>query len=98
VLRRAESWMVSAGYSDRLLLLAALPLSVAGRMHPWLPVTYLTVTAGEVGAALTKARAGRDAPSFFLWTVVLFALDAAASAAAAAAHVLRRPQTWHESR
>jgi GT2 family glycosyltransferase len=96
--RRAEAWVLSAGYSDRLLLLAALPLALTGRLPLRLPAIYLTVTTGEVWTALAKARVGREGHTFFLWTVALFALDIVASVAAATAHLIRWPRAWHQGR
>jgi cellulose synthase/poly-beta-1,6-N-acetylglucosamine synthase-like glycosyltransferase len=96
--RRVETRMLSVGYADRLVLLVALPLAAAGRLRVRFAALYLTVVAGEVWTALGKARVGRERHRFFLWTVILFALDVAASVAAGAAHLSGRPRGWRHSR
>jgi cellulose synthase/poly-beta-1,6-N-acetylglucosamine synthase-like glycosyltransferase len=96
--RRIEAWMLSVGYADRLALLAALPLTAAGRLPFRFPAFYLAVVASEVGAALAKARVARHAHRFLFWTAAFFALDVMASLAATLAHLGRRPRTWRHPR
>jgi cellulose synthase/poly-beta-1,6-N-acetylglucosamine synthase-like glycosyltransferase len=96
--RRAEAWMVSTGYADRLVLLAALQLILAGRLRIRFAGLYLAVITAEVWAALAKARVGRGGPRFFLSTVALFALDMVASVTATGAHLLGRPRGWTQGR
>lgn len=96
--RRAEAWMLSAGYADRLVLLAALQLILAGRLRTRFAGLYLAVITAEVWAALAKARVGRDGVRFFFSTVALFALDVVASVTATLAHLLGRPRGWRQGR
>ncbi len=92
--RRLETRMVSLGYADRLALVAVIVLAGLGRLPAWVPVAYVGVILVQVGVALARAGVAGQMPFFLFWTVGLFALDVAASAAATAAHVGRRPRTW----
>jgi cellulose synthase/poly-beta-1,6-N-acetylglucosamine synthase-like glycosyltransferase len=94
---RLEAWNVATGYLDRVLLLAAGPLAAAPVFRRVL-AAYLVLPAAQVVASVFKARRGRGLTAFVAATVTVFPLDMAASAAAIARHVTRRPQEWRSSR
>lgn len=85
--RRAEAWMLSVGYLDRVVLVAALVLAGIGEMTPWIPTTYLGITAVEVGWAIVHSGAGRHLALIFGRTATFFPLDVAATIVATAAHL-----------
>jgi cellulose synthase/poly-beta-1,6-N-acetylglucosamine synthase-like glycosyltransferase len=92
--RRIEGWAAAAGYADRVAFSVGVVLVVLGVMPIWPVAVYLGAASAEVAVALVKAGVGRRAPAFFLSTVALFALDVAASLAAAVNHVAGRPREW----
>lgn len=92
--RRIETWMLSAGYADRLIVLAALSLVATGRLPLRFPAAYLTVRGAEVGVALLRAGVGRQAPRFVASVAAFFPLDVVASVASALGHLRRAPRTW----
>ena len=94
---RLEALNVAAGYVDRVLLLAAIPLSRM-RGPRRLLAAYFIPPAAHVIAAALKARAGTQLAGFGAATVMVFPLDLAASAAALALHLTRRPQPWRSPR
>jgi cellulose synthase/poly-beta-1,6-N-acetylglucosamine synthase-like glycosyltransferase len=98
VSRRFEAWALSAGYADRLVLLAALPLMGVGRLRFRFAALYFAVIGCEVGAALAKAGVARDRHRYLLWTGAFFALDVAASVTATGAHARRGPRRWPHPR
>ena len=85
--RRAEAWMVSVGYLDRVVLVTALVLAGVGEMTPWIPFAYLGITAVEVGWAIVRAGAGRHLALIFGRTAAFFPLDVVATIVATAAHL-----------
>ena len=91
---RIETWMMSAGYTDRLALLAAAGLAVIGTFPIWLPLAYLGLRGLEVAVAVLKAGVRQRLPLFLFWTVVFFAVDVVASVAATAQYAGRRPPSW----
>lgn len=97
-LLRVEVWAASAGYADRLALVAAAALAAAGALPAWLPLGYLAVAASEAVAAIAKAGAARRLPGLALAVASLFPIDVVASAAANMAHLSRRPRTWRAHR
>jgi cellulose synthase/poly-beta-1,6-N-acetylglucosamine synthase-like glycosyltransferase len=93
---RPESWLVAAGYSDRLLLLAALALAAAGQIRFVWPALYLLAPALAVATALWRAGAGaRLSIYIMLWAGPMFVVDIAATVAATVNAVLRRRLDWH---
>jgi cellulose synthase/poly-beta-1,6-N-acetylglucosamine synthase-like glycosyltransferase len=92
--KRIEVWMMSAGYADRLALLASALLAAAGRLPFWLPPAYLGLRGIEVCVALVKGRVRWQFPLFLLCTVVFFAVDILATVSATAQCLKRRPATW----
>jgi cellulose synthase/poly-beta-1,6-N-acetylglucosamine synthase-like glycosyltransferase len=92
--RRIEIWLMSAGYADRIALLAAVPLAAVGALPLWIVPAYLGVTAVEVVVAIGRGGAGRRTPLFLLSTATLFLLDIVASFAAFASHPWRRGRGW----
>src|SRR5205814_7836852 len=96
--RRIEAAFRSAGYVDRLALLAAVALAVVSRLPLWLPPAYLAIAGVEVVAAVWKAGERRHLPGFVLATAGFFALDVVASIAAVAAHPWHARPGWHPRR
>ena len=90
-----ESWLVSAGYSDRIVFLAALALAAAGRLAPaWLAL-YLMAPAAAVATALWRSDLGAAAAlRTLIWAAPMFAVDIAATVAASANAVLGRRLAW----
>ncbi len=93
---RVEEWMSAAGYMDRIALLIAGGLTVAGRLPRWSIELYAAVAVAEVAVAIAKAGQARRLPVFLFATACLFVVDVAASVAAAAHHVARSGQTWRQ--
>jgi glycosyltransferase involved in cell wall biosynthesis len=92
--RGAETWLLAAGYADRVVLVAAAALAGTGRLPRWLPGGYLALRTLEAGIALKKAGAGREAPAHLLAAAALFPVDAAASALALVPMLRRRSGAW----
>jgi cellulose synthase/poly-beta-1,6-N-acetylglucosamine synthase-like glycosyltransferase len=89
---RAETWMLSLGYADRVALLAAVGLALAGGLPLWIPAAYLSLAAVEVAFAVTRAGAGRELPLFLAATAAFFPVDVLASLAASVAQLLGPPR------
>lgn len=94
-----ESWLVSAGYSDRIAFLAALVLAAAGHLAPaWLAL-YFMAPAAAVGIALWRCGAGAAAASrMLIWAAPMFFVDVAATVAASGNALLRRRLEWRTGR
>jgi cellulose synthase/poly-beta-1,6-N-acetylglucosamine synthase-like glycosyltransferase len=95
---RLEAWNVSAGYLDRVLFLASVPLVARGKLPRWLPAAYLAIPGGEVLAALVKAGARKDLHRFALAAIAIFPLDVVASIGAILVHLRQRPHVWRSPR
>jgi cellulose synthase/poly-beta-1,6-N-acetylglucosamine synthase-like glycosyltransferase len=90
-----ESWLVSAGYVDRLVFLATLALSAAGSIELAWPALYLSMPAAAMALALWRASLGKGVTAYVLfWTVPMFAVDIAVSVAATVNALLGRRQKW----
>jgi cellulose synthase/poly-beta-1,6-N-acetylglucosamine synthase-like glycosyltransferase len=87
--RRIEAWMLSVGYLDRVVLVAAMALVATGRLSIWVPVAYLSVAAVEVAWAVIRAGAARHLPIVCVRTAAVFPLDVAGSLLATARHLVR---------
>lgn len=96
--RRLEAWMVSAGYSDRVLLLAAIGLSAVDALPLWVPLAYLGMIVATVVVAIIRGGAIRRLPLYLFSTAVLLPLDAAATVASGAQQLSRRPLHWRTPR
>lgn len=96
--RRVEMWMASAGYADRVAIIAAVGLCASGRLTLWIPAGYLALRGLEICVAVIKAGAGRGLPAFLVVTPAFFVLDVAASFTAAFAHLTRRPRVHRAPR
>ncbi len=92
--QRIETWLMAAGYADRLSLLATAGLAAAGWLPFWLPVGYLALRGIEVTVALLKGGVRSQLPVFQLCTVAFFAIDIVASVAATAQYLGRRRGAW----
>lgn len=90
--RRVEAWMLSVGYLDRLVLVAAAALVATGRLSIWVPAAYLGIAAAEVAWAIVRAGAARHMGTIGVRLAAVFPLDVAASVVATARHLAgRRP-------
>lgn len=93
--RQPESWLVSAGYSDRLLFLAALALAAAGQISLVWPALYLLAPAMTVATALWRADADRRLTArILLGAVPMFVVDIVATLVATVNAVLQRRLEW----
>jgi cellulose synthase/poly-beta-1,6-N-acetylglucosamine synthase-like glycosyltransferase len=96
--RKLEAWMVSAGYSDRVVLLAAIGLSAADALPLWVPLAYVGMIVATVVVAIVRGGATRRLPLYLLATAVLLPLDAAATVVSGAHQLSRRPLHWRTPR
>jgi Glycosyltransferases, probably involved in cell wall biogenesis len=93
--RHLESWLVSAGYLDRLVFLAALALAAAGHLGYAWPALYLSAPAAAAGCALWRANLGVKVTAYVLfWTLPMFAVDVAVTVTATVSALLGRRQKW----
>lgn len=92
-MRRLEIAASSAGYADRLALMAALVLGRARRISLWLASAYLLIRALEVNVAVRKAGV-QQGSRYLRATLVMFGVDVVASVAGVASHLLRRRRGW----
>lgn len=91
--RSIEDWFVAAGYLDRVALVLAVLLVVAGVVAPWWPLAYLLAPAISVLWAMRREGARPWLP--YLWAaVVMLALDVAASVRAAIGQLTGTSVTW----
>jgi hypothetical protein len=88
----------SAGYGDRLALVAAAGLAAAGEAPIWLPLAYLSVLAVTVVAGVAQARELPGATRYLGAAAVLFAVDALATATAIVLQVTGRRPQWRSPR
>jgi len=88
-----ETLLVAAGYLDRLAMVAAVALTLAGRMPVAIVAAALAAPALTVVTALFRARASRKLS--ILWSIVpMFFADVAVTAASAAAQVAGVRPKW----
>jgi cellulose synthase/poly-beta-1,6-N-acetylglucosamine synthase-like glycosyltransferase len=94
-----ESWLVSVGYTDRIVFLAALVLAAAGHLAPaWLAL-YFVAPAAAVGTALWRSGTGAAAAwCMLIWAVPMFVVDVAATVAASVNALLGRRLEWRTGR
>ena len=97
--RRLESWMLTAGYLDRIvlaLLLSSAPHAAGSRRSP---LVYLAVSALEalVALRLGRVRAGR-VPGFAAAAALMLPVDVAMATAGSLAALLRRRPAWRSPR
>jgi cellulose synthase/poly-beta-1,6-N-acetylglucosamine synthase-like glycosyltransferase len=92
--RRIELWLHAAGYTDRLLVLAATSFAAVGRLTPWLPAGYVGLVAAEAVCALGRAGRLRSSPSFIAAAATMFAADVAASTSGTLLQLARRERSW----
>lgn len=90
--------MVSAGYSDRIALLASVGLGAGGALPLWVPGAYLGVIGLSVVVAITRGGALRRLPLYLVAMVVMLLVDAAATLFAGALQLRRRPLEWRTLR
>jgi len=90
-----EAWLVSAGYLDRLVLLAALGLAAPQQISPlWLAV-YAAGPAAAVAGGLWKANLGAGSALRVLVSVPpMFVVDVAVSVVATFNSLLGVKQRW----
>jgi cellulose synthase/poly-beta-1,6-N-acetylglucosamine synthase-like glycosyltransferase len=93
--RRLEGLLVSAGYLDRLVFLAALALAAAGLLRYAWPALYLSGPAAAAGCALWRAGLGMKITAYVLLsTLPMFAVDVTVTVAATVNALLGRRQKW----
>jgi cellulose synthase/poly-beta-1,6-N-acetylglucosamine synthase-like glycosyltransferase len=85
-----ETWLMSAGYADRVALLASAVLGAVGWLPVWVPLAYVGLRGVEVVVALVKGGVRRQVPVFFAWALVFFVVDVVASVVATLQYPLRR--------
>lgn len=95
---RLEAWLHAAGYADRMLVLGAGFLVVAGGLSGWVPAAYLGVTGAQALLALTRAGRLGSAPRFLAALAVMFGADVATAVTGSALQILRYRRTWHSPR
>ena len=92
---RPESWLVSAGYLDRLVFLAALAITAAGYMNFLWPMLFLMAPVIEAGCALARADLGKKVTAYILlWSLPMFSVDICVTVAATFKSLLGRRQEW----
>ena len=90
-----ESWLVSAGYLDRLVFLAAMVLALAGTISLAWPALYLSMPLAAIALALWRARLGKAVSAYVLFSALpMFLVDIAVSVAATVNALLGRPLKW----
>jgi len=90
-----ESLFVSAGYLDRLGLLAAFVLAAGAHISVLWPVMYCMVPAVTIAAALWQAELGVVLTTLVLFSIFpMFAVDLAVSLTATADALVGRRQQW----
>jgi len=93
---RLESWLVSAGYADRLVFAAALVLAVSGHLSVLWPALYCVAPVTAAASALCRAGLGPALTARVLLSIPpMFAVDVAVTVAATVNAVLGRRQQWH---
>ncbi|MGH9660846.1 MAG: glycosyltransferase [Bryobacteraceae bacterium] len=96
--RRVESWLVSLGYADRLVALAAVALAAGGWMSPLWVVLYATAPGMAMGVALARAGEGREALRYAAWCAPMFAVDVWITLGATLASAMGRRAEWRTER
>ncbi len=91
IARRVEAAMLSVGYLDRVVLLAAFGLVAGGACPVWVPAGYLAVVAAEVVWAIVRAGAGRRLGLVLLRTAMVFPLDVTGSVVASLLDLVSGP-------
>jgi cellulose synthase/poly-beta-1,6-N-acetylglucosamine synthase-like glycosyltransferase len=94
---RLEDWLVAAGYSDRLVLLAAIVCVAMGDLAPWWLAAYFSAPLATVLIALHRAKA-RGKLAYLLAATVLVWLDVAAVVTSAWGQLRRKPLVWKPRR
>jgi cellulose synthase/poly-beta-1,6-N-acetylglucosamine synthase-like glycosyltransferase len=90
-----ESWLVAAGYADRIVLLAALALAAAGFLSPVWPALYFLMPVLAVLTALLHSRVGvRTGAQIVIWALPMFAVDVAATVVASVNAAIGRRLEW----
>ena len=90
-----ESWLVSAGYLDRLAFLAALVLTGAGHISILWPAIYCMGHAASIASALGRANLGAAPTVRMLRSILpMFAVDVSVSFTATVSSLLGRHQQW----
>jgi cellulose synthase/poly-beta-1,6-N-acetylglucosamine synthase-like glycosyltransferase len=93
---RLESWLVAAGYADRLAFVGSLALFGLGHMGFVWPVLYLTAPAAAILVALGRADPSKRFVLYLLlWSLPMFTVDVGISLFATISGPLRRRVPWH---
>jgi cellulose synthase/poly-beta-1,6-N-acetylglucosamine synthase-like glycosyltransferase len=90
-----EGWLVSAGYLDRLVFLAALGLAAGQHVSPLWPAIYCIGPMASIAGALWRAEAGAAVTARSLLSIPpMFAVDVAVSLTATVNAIPGRRQQW----
>lgn len=88
-----EQFFVVAGYFDRVVLVLAVIMAIAGVLNPWLPVAYLLAPGMSALAALWHAREA-NVPMFAISAVIMLLADISVSVAATVGQLVGAPVRW----
>jgi cellulose synthase/poly-beta-1,6-N-acetylglucosamine synthase-like glycosyltransferase len=93
---RLESWLVSAGYADRLVFLATLVLAAHGQISVFWPALYCLAPVASAASALYRAGLGPGLTArVLLSSPPMFVVDVAVTLVATINALLGRRQQWH---
>ncbi|MEA2375406.1 MAG: 1,2-diacylglycerol 3-beta-glucosyltransferase [Thermoleophilaceae bacterium] len=98
-LRRVETWMLAAGYFDRVALAGLLAVAAMRRTVPALPIAYLAVAGAEALVSLHLAGVrGARMGGFVAATIAMFPADVATAAVGSAGALAGRRTRWRSPR
>jgi hypothetical protein len=98
-LRQVESWMLAAGYADRIALAGLLVVAAMRRRIPVLPLAYLAVAGAEALVSLRLAGVGgKRAAGFLAATIAMFPADVATAVVGSAGALAGRRTPWRSPR
>jgi len=93
---RLESWLVSAGYVDRLVFLAALVLAANEQISFLWPALFCAAPVASVASALYRAGLGPGLTTrVLISSPLMFTVDVAITVVATVNALLGRRQQWH---
>lgn len=91
---RVEDWLIVAGYTDRLALLAAIALLWMGSLSPWWLAAYGSAPLVSALIALPRAKA-KGKLAFLVAAPVLFWCDVAVTVASVWGQLRGKPVLWN---
>lgn len=94
-LRRVETWMLAAGYFDRIALAGLLAVAAMRRTVPAVPIAYLALTGAEALVSLRLAGVrGARTGGFVAAAIAMFPADVATAAVGTAGALVGRRTQW----